>query len=246
MSKRIRKMSGGLKGKLAVALIAVALLSVAFCLVFWMFLKKYNSEKQYIARITELENLLSQKTESEKENTIEEETVPLKAEKIRETEYDFISLPSNISEGDYMDIRIRYIEGSDYIVASHKKIIAIDRERGSVILPVTEEELLLLDSAETDRTLYTGTKVYVTKYSNTDENISVVNYSPSLNIKNLIKTNPNINEISIAINDNERDLLEEKISCYKDEYADSNGEVTEDYKGPVSGLPEEYGGCIWD
>ena len=246
MSKRIRKMSGRLKGKLAVALIAVALLSVAFCLVFWMFLKKNNSEKQYIARITELENLLSQKTESEKENTIEEETVPIKAEKIRETEYDFISLPSNISEGDYMDIRIRYIEGSDYIVASHKKIIAIDRERGSVIIPVTEEELLLLDSAETDRTLYTGTKVYVTKYNNTDENISVVNYSPSLNIKNLIKTNPNINEISIAINDNERDLLEEKISCYKDEYADSNGEVTEDYKGPVSGLPEEYGGSIWD
>ena len=246
MSKRIRKMSGGLKGKLAVALIAVALLSVAFCLVFWMFLKKNNSEKQYIARITELENLLSQKTESEKENTIEEETVPIKAEKIRETEYDFISLPSNISEGDYMDIRIRYIEGSDYIVASHKKIIAIDRERGSVIIPVTEEELLLLDSAETDRTFYTGTKVYVTKYSNTDENISVVSYSPSLNIKNLIKTNPNINEISIAINDNERDFLEEKISCYKDKYANSNGEVTEDYKGPVSGLPEEYGGSIWD
>ena len=94
MSKRIRKMSGGLKGKLAVALIAVALLSVAFCLVFWMFLKKNNNEKQYIARITELENLLSQKTESEKENTIEEETVPIKAEKIRETEYDlFLYLP---------------------------------------------------------------------------------------------------------------------------------------------------------
>ena len=245
MSKRIRKMSGGLKGKLAVALIAVALLSVAFCLVFWMFLKKNNNEKQYIARITELENLLAQKTESEKENTIEE-TAPIKAEKIRETEYAFISLPSNISEGDYVDIRIRYIEGSDYIVASHKKIIAIDRERGSVIIPVTEEELLLLDSAETDRTLYTGTKIYVTKYSNIDENISVVNYSPSLNIKNLIKTNPNINEISIAINDNERDLLEEKISCYKDEYPISDGEVTEDYKGPVSGLPEEYGGSIWD
>lgn len=246
MSKRIRKMSGGLKGKLAVALIAVALLSIAFCLVIWMFFKKYNSEKEYITRITELENLLSQKTEYETDNTIKEEKETIKVEKVRETEYGFISLASNISEGDYVDIRIRYIDGSDYITASHKKIIAIDRERGSVIIPVTEEELLLLDSAEHDKILYTGTKVYLTKYYNSDENISIVNYSPSLNIKNLIKTNPNINEISIVINDSERDGLEEKLLSYNEEYTRDEGEVTEDYNGPVSGLPEEYGGSIWD
>lgn len=246
MSKRIRKMSGGLKGKLAVALVAVALLSVAFCLVFWMFLKKYNGEKQYIARITELENLLSSKVVSEAKTELIEEKEQVKQEKIRETEYGFISLASNISEGDYVDVRIRYTDGSDYITASHKRIIAIDRERGTIIIPVTEEELLLLDSAETDKTLYSGTRVYLTRYETSDENSSVVNYSPSVNIKNLIEKNPNINEISIAVNENERNQLEEKISCYKEEYVSREGEVTEDYIGPGTGLPEKYGGSIWD
>lgn len=249
MVRRVRKMSGGLKGKLAVALFVVALLSVAFGLLLWMFIKKNTKEKQYIAKISELEELLSQNSEPAVD-TSTPEVIPVKAEKVRETELGFIFVASNISEGDYTDIRIRYIDGSDYIIASHKQITSIDREKGGIVIPVSEEELLLLNSAETDKDLFAGTKVYLTRYDPLDDNISEVNYSPSVIIKDLIEINPNINEISASFNAKEREIIEEKLSRFKGDYGDSirgdTIEETEDYKGPVSGLPKEYGGSIWD
>ena len=248
MVRRVRKMSGGLKGKLAVALFVVALLSVAFGLLLWMFIKKKNTEKQYIARISELEEIISKNNETPAD-TGSEEIVQSKEEKVREKELGFISIASNISEGDFTDIRIRYIDGSDYIIASHKQITALDREKGELVIPVSEEELLLLNSAETDKSLFAGTKVYLTRYNSTDENISEVNYSPSVVIKDLIEINPNINEISLSLDSTNRDALEEKLESYKGDYVNrdvSTDEETEDYRGPASGLPSEYGGSIWD
>jgi len=251
MVKRVRKMSGGLKGKLAMALVVLALLSVAFCLVFWMFLKKNQSEKQHMARISELERILADYNaeESEPEEKEAEPTLAVVAEHIRLSDYAFISISPVVSEGDFVDVRIRFDDGSDYVVASHKQIIALDRDKGSLVFSVSEEEILMLSSAEKDKKEYAGTKVYLTRYNMGEETVSIVDYIPSTRIAELIHMNPNVMASSLRTGITDRERLEEELKKYKGIQAGDGSTVweeTENYQGSLSDLPDEYRGSIWD
>ena len=245
MVRRVRRMSGRFKGKLALAILAVALLSAAFGLVFWIYCRNKKNEEVLRSRISELETQLMNGTATTGEI---EGVIPERKNWEREIEYSFIDLSSNISDGDYADIRIRYPDGTDYVVVSHKRLTGIDREKGSAVLSVSEEEILLLSSAAHDKKVYVGTDVYTARY--TEEPVtefSVVNYVPSQEIYGQMEGNPNIAERISDTDNSLRSGIEEELKEYKD--IDRDGESYEgasNYTETISGLPGEYGGSIWD
>jgi len=82
---------------------------------------------------------------------------------IRQVYVSETEIPSHVTAGNRIDIRIRYYNAEDYIVLSDKVVIQCNPESG-MVLELTEEEILLLSSALYDRKLFDGTKIYVVTY----------------------------------------------------------------------------------
>ena len=90
---------------------------------------------------------------------------------IRDQEVNTVLMPSDLVEGDYVDIRIMYPNGTDYIVLAQKQVSKI--VSSTMWLQLAEDERLLLNSAIVDSFLNKGTKLYATKYSQSDAQIKI-------------------------------------------------------------------------
>ena len=70
---------------------------------------------------------------------------------LRVQEYNMVELPTQIKSGDYIDIRLRLPNGTDYIVVSKKKveIPTIDgvESANTIKVNVAEQEILLMSNA---------------------------------------------------------------------------------------------------
>lgn len=115
----------------------------------------------------------------------------------RESEYEAIKLSLNLQLGDYVDIRICYPNGEDYIILAKKQVKQIDQENVISYFWNNEEEILSMSSAIVDAYLYEGAYLYTTKYVQPEmQEASQVTYIPSLATIKLIEDNPNIIEIA--------------------------------------------------
>lgn len=90
---------------------------------------------------------------------------------VRSQEINSVVMPSDLSEGECVDIRIMYPNGTDYIVLAQKIIKKI--ENTTMWLELSEDERLLLNSAIVDSYLNQGTKLYATKYVDQDAQIKI-------------------------------------------------------------------------
>jgi len=91
-------------------------------------------------------------------------------------QYSQIDFPSNASIGSYVDIRIRFRNGNDYVVISKTKLAGI--EGNNSLLTLTEEERLCLSSAIVDKNLYDAT-IYATVYSSPEtQDPAIITYIP--------------------------------------------------------------------
>ena len=90
---------------------------------------------------------------------------------IRTQEVNTVVMPSDLNELDYIDIRIMYPNGTDYIVLAQKQVQKIEGQ--TMWLNLAEDERLLLNSAMVDSFLTTGTKLYATKYADSDAQIKI-------------------------------------------------------------------------
>lgn len=82
----------------------------------------------------------------------------------REISFGPIGIGPNIKTGDYIDIRLMCADGTDYIVASKKKLIDYNASTGMSVIRVRESELLTLNSAMTDRNSIKGVTLYAVRY----------------------------------------------------------------------------------
>lgn len=90
---------------------------------------------------------------------------------VRDQEINTILMPSDLLTGDYIDIRIMYPNGTDYIVLAQKQVGTIS---GSTMwLTLTEDERLLLNGAMVDSFLNEGTKLYATKYTDPEAQVKI-------------------------------------------------------------------------
>ncbi len=105
--------------------------------------------------------------------------------------FDGISIFADIVPGDFVDVRIRFANGEDYIVINHKKVENITEEKG-LILRVCEEEILRMSSAQVDAAQYEGTQVYAVKYIQNYQEPAVSNYLLNSYVISLAQWDPNI------------------------------------------------------
>ncbi len=82
---------------------------------------------------------------------------------MRIQEINAVLLPTDLVVNDFIDIRIMYPNGADYIVLTQKQVSKISGT--SIWMDMSEEDTLMLNSAIVDSYLTEGTKLYAVKYT---------------------------------------------------------------------------------
>lgn len=117
---------------------------------------------------------------------------------IREVDIQADSWPIGLKEGDYVDFRLVFPQGEDFVVVSHVRIMAINGK--TVKVHLSERELLFYGSALVEKYLYqsSGSYTYMSKYLEPGvQKAAKVFYSVPDNIKALLISNPNIKDKAI-------------------------------------------------
>ena len=113
---------------------------------------------------------------------------------IREQEYNMITLPTQLSVGDFIDIRLQLPNGGDYVVVSKKQVLKCDSS--TVWLNMHEEEIELMSNAIIEYYIMAGSKLYATTYVEPGlQTAAVGTYVPNSEVAALINANPNITNV---------------------------------------------------
>lgn len=109
----------------------------------------------------------------------------------RKQEYNMISLPTQLSVNDFIDIRLQLPNGGDYIVISKKQVI--DCNSSTIWLQMNEDEILTMSNAIVEYYIMAGSKLYATVYSNPGtQQAAIPTYCPNADVVALISGNDNI------------------------------------------------------
>ncbi len=125
---------------------------------------------------------------------LEEEKV---TDDLREQEFNMIILPTDLEDGDTIDIRFRLPSGENYIVLPKKRVSTVDLggtlSAQTIKLNVNESETLIMSSAIVDAYQIAGSYLYATKYTDPGlQAVAATTYVPTYETIQLISTNPNI------------------------------------------------------
>ena len=116
---------------------------------------------------------------------------------VRKQEYNMIVLPIDLATGDYVDVRLMLPSGQDYIVVSKKEVTlpdtGTDATANTVWMNLSEDEILHLSCAIVDAYKITGSKLYITKYTDPGiQEAAQVTYPVNRDTFALIQSDPNI------------------------------------------------------
>lgn len=117
---------------------------------------------------------------------------------IRLHNYSYIRLTDKIEKGDYVDIRISFANGADFVLLSKKKVadIRYGQEENGVLstlwMYVSEEEILRLSSAAVDAYINEGCSIYAIRYAKASQKQAYVNYPVNEVVRQLMDSDPNI------------------------------------------------------
>ena len=104
---------------------------------------------------------------------------------VRKEEYNMFVLPTDLVTGDYVDVRLIFPNGTNYIVVSKKKVeipnIAGVDSTDTISMELSEDEINTISNAIVEAFKVDGAKLYVNKYTD-----------PGLQVMDLINSNPNI------------------------------------------------------
>lgn len=132
-------------------------------------------------------------------NTTEGDILPKDiTDDLRIHKYTYIKLTEKMKKGDYIDIRISFANGADFILLSKKQIGDIvygNPEMGSenaLWLYMTEEEILRLSSGAVDAYLNEGSVIYAISYVEDSQKEAYVTYPVNDVVRQMIADDPNI------------------------------------------------------
>lgn len=137
----------------------------------------------------------------------------------REYELSVVSLMTDQQENDFVDVRILFPNGEDYVVLTKKQVCNLNFEYCVFDTYMSEEEILRMSSAMIDAFTVSGTRIYCTRYvepSLQDE--ATPTYIVRNELIDLIHSSPNV--ISIAehtLNLIARNDLEARLSALSEE-----------------------------
>ena len=116
---------------------------------------------------------------------------------LRIQEYNMFVLPSQLTDEEYIDIRLKTPNGTDYIVLSHKQV-EIPEVSGSIspttiFLRMTEDEILTMNGAIIEAYMMNGSMLYAIRYVEPgNQKEAIANYVPPVEIRKLMNNDKNI------------------------------------------------------
>lgn len=138
---------------------------------------------------------------------------------LRKQEYNMLSLPTDLVDGDFVDVRVRFGNGQDYIVVAKKQVkipeIAGAPAEGVININLSEDETIAMSSAIIETYQLKSVEMYVTRYTDPGMQIAATpTYPVSAEALNLMSSNPNmLDEAKAAIASRyNRDLRENYIN----------------------------------
>ena len=81
---------------------------------------------------------------------------------LRLQEFNMITLPSDLVDNDYIDVRVRFPSGEDYSVLVGKRVESYSNN--TIFIKLNEDEILTMGSAIIEAYMLDGTKLYANKY----------------------------------------------------------------------------------
>ena len=126
--------------------------------------------------------------------TVSSETL---TDDLRKQEYNMLSLPVDLVDGDYVDVRMRLSNGQDFIIVSKKEVsipsIAGAPVNGTITINLAEEETLAMSCAIVEAYKANGIELYVSRYTDPGMQVAATpTYPVSAESLNLMDSNPNI------------------------------------------------------
>ena len=128
--------------------------------------------------------------------TVSSETL---TDDLRKQEYNMFSLPVDLEDGDYIDLRMRMTSGQDFIIASKKEVsipeIAGAPAEGTITVNLSEEETLAVSCAIVEAYQSNGIELYVSRYTDPGMQAAATpTYTGNAAVRELINQDPNIVE----------------------------------------------------
>ena len=118
---------------------------------------------------------------------------------VRKQEYNMVILPTDLTTGDYIDVRLMLPSGQDYIVVSKKEVESpmidgID-SADTIWINLSEDETLHMSCAIYDAFRINGAKLYATKYTEAGmQSAATPTYPVNESTSALLESDPNILE----------------------------------------------------
>lgn len=174
---------------------------------------------------------------------------PLTNDMIMDTELDDTSreqdivadvFPVGLKVGDYVDIRLLYPKGEDYVVVSHLRVDEINSDTVKVVM--TEQQRLFYDSAYVENYInsQSGSLTYFAKYTEPGiQKEATVTYSVPQSIMTLLNNNPDIvTDIQNGVIN--RDVIDSNTELITSDEAGSLQSGRTDYKSKIQAARQLY------
>lgn len=141
--------------------------------------------------------------------------------------------PIGLLPGTYIDIRVRFPFGQDFIALNHKRVEELNGT--SMKLVISEQELYTYNSMLTDKVLYDA-QIYAVEYIDTGSQQAADTFYPlNYNMQELLSKNPNALNIVKESMKLDRELLEAEMQ-------DTVPEDIEEKKAYFEGLEAQLAG----
>lgn len=141
----------------------------------------------------------------------------------REYEVNVANLMVDQMDYDYVDVRILFPDGSDYLILPKKQIKNLSMESGVFITTCDEYEILMMSSAIIDAYTTTGAYIYTTRYVESSlQDAAVPNYPVKPATLTLLESDPNVLKIAKeTLNTEVRHNLATRLSLLTKEQLDA-------------------------
>lgn len=177
-------------------------------------LTSVESGKKVVAKVDLYKNtILTASTVTTEENTVTKD--------VRTMEYNMLTLPINLTIGDYVDIRITLPDGQDFIVIAKKEIKNI--QGNTVTFDMSEADIVMLNSAIVESYIMKASNIYIAKYVEPGMQEKAANtYVPTAEVIRLIETDSNIvstakNELTSRFDANIRSQMNSTVNQYSEQ-----------------------------
>ncbi len=144
----------------------------------------------------------------------------------REYEISVVNLATDQADNDYIDVRIAYPNGEDYIVLAKKKVSNLNLSSCVFTTQANEEEILRMQSAIIDAYTMTGARIYSTRYVESNiQDDAIPTYLVRSETIDLINSDPNIlTKATTTLNLSARLALETRLGNLTEEQLDAVAE----------------------